>query len=295
MTSLGRARRDQPAARLAALRTEVDDPVGRADHVEVVLDDDQRMPGVEQAAERAEQLRDVVEVQAGRRLVEQEQRRAFRLALGRFGEVTGELQALRLAARERRHRLTEPQVVEADRDQRLEAAQHVAVAGEERGGLGHRHVEHVGDAARGPATAHHLHLEGLGAVAASVAVGAAQVHVREELHLDVLEAVARAGRAAPGARVEAERAGRVAALDRHGSAAKRLRIDVEGADVARWIRARGAADRRLVDHHDLGDVLRAEQCAMRARRLGRLALRAQQRRRRARPAPASTCRSRTRP
>ena len=63
-----------------------------------------------------------------------------------------------------------------------------------------------------------------GAVAASVAVGAAQVHVRQELHLDVLEAVARAGRAAAVARVEAERAERVAALDRHGSAAKRLRI-----------------------------------------------------------------------
>ena len=63
---------------LAAFRPEVDDPVGRADHVEVVLDDDQRMPGVEQPAERAQQLRDVVEVQAGRRLVEQEQLAARR-------------------------------------------------------------------------------------------------------------------------------------------------------------------------------------------------------------------------
>jgi hypothetical protein len=35
-----------------------------------VLDDEQRVAGLEQLAERREQLRDVVEVQAGRRLVE---------------------------------------------------------------------------------------------------------------------------------------------------------------------------------------------------------------------------------
>ena len=57
-----------------------------------------------------------------------------------------------------------------------------------------------------------VHLEHLGAVAPAVAVGAAQVDVGEELHLDVLEAVAAAGRAAAVAGVEAERALRVAAL-----------------------------------------------------------------------------------
>ena len=52
------------------------DPVGRANHVQVVLDDDQRVAGIEQLAQRAHQLGDVVEVQAGGRLVEQEQRAA---------------------------------------------------------------------------------------------------------------------------------------------------------------------------------------------------------------------------
>ena len=113
---LRRAGRDQPAAGLAALGPEVDDPVGGADDVEVVLDDDQRVARVEQPPERAEQLRDVVEVQARGRLVEQEQRARCR----RLGQVTGELEALRLAARQRGHRLAEAQVVEADRRQRLE-------------------------------------------------------------------------------------------------------------------------------------------------------------------------------
>ncbi len=64
---------DQRAAGVAALGAEVDDPVGGADHVEVVLDHHQRVPGGEQPAERLEQLGDVVEMQAGGRLVEQEQ------------------------------------------------------------------------------------------------------------------------------------------------------------------------------------------------------------------------------
>ena len=115
------------AAGLAPFGAEVDDPVGRADHVEVVLDHDQRMPGVEQLAQRAHQLGDVVEVQAGGRLVEQEQRApsspaGWRGAAGRLGQEAGQLQPLRLAARQRRHRLAQAHVVEADIDDRLQHA-----------------------------------------------------------------------------------------------------------------------------------------------------------------------------
>ena len=65
-----RARRHDLAAGVAALWTEIYDPVGGADDVEVVLDHDERVPGGEQLAERLEQLRDVIEVQSGRRLIE---------------------------------------------------------------------------------------------------------------------------------------------------------------------------------------------------------------------------------
>ena len=67
---LGRAGRDDAAAVFAAFRPEIDDPVGGLDHVEVVLDDEQAVARLEQLPERRQQLRDVVEVQAGRRLVE---------------------------------------------------------------------------------------------------------------------------------------------------------------------------------------------------------------------------------
>ncbi len=73
---VGRADRDDLTAGIAAFGAEVDDPVGSANDVEVVLDDHQRVPGGDQLAERAQQLGDVVEVQSGRRLVEQKQRAA---------------------------------------------------------------------------------------------------------------------------------------------------------------------------------------------------------------------------
>ena len=44
---------DDLAAGIAALRAQVDDPVGGADHVQVVLDHDQRMPRGDQPAEGA--------------------------------------------------------------------------------------------------------------------------------------------------------------------------------------------------------------------------------------------------
>ena len=190
-----RALANDLAARVAALRTEVDQPVGRADDVEVVLDHQQRMPGIDQAAKRAQQLRDVVEVQARGRLVEEKQRAARRRAarpLVRRRQMAGELQALRLAAGKRRHRLAELEIVQPDFDERPQPREHLALAGEELDSFRHRHVEHVRDAAPGRRAAVQRDLEDLGAVAPPVAVGAAQIHVRQELHLDVLEAVAAA-------------------------------------------------------------------------------------------------------
>jgi hypothetical protein len=63
---------------VAALGAEVDDPVGRLDDVEVVLDDDDRVAGVDELLQHVEQPADVREVQAGRRLVEDVDRLAGR-------------------------------------------------------------------------------------------------------------------------------------------------------------------------------------------------------------------------
>ena len=59
-----------PAAAVAALGAEVDDPVGRLDDVEVVLDHEHGVAGVDQPLQHAEQPAHVLEVEAGGGLVE---------------------------------------------------------------------------------------------------------------------------------------------------------------------------------------------------------------------------------
>jgi hypothetical protein len=62
------------AAAVAAFGAEVDDPVGGLDDFEIVLDHDDRVALVDQLVQHFEQLGDVVEMQAGGRLVEDVER-----------------------------------------------------------------------------------------------------------------------------------------------------------------------------------------------------------------------------
>ncbi len=283
-----RADCDDLAARLAALGAEVDDPIAGADHVEVVLDHDQRMARGDELAERGEQPGHVLEMQPGGGLVEQEDAR-LRLARGAglaraarqrgdraaggFGEVAGELEALRLPARERGDGLPQAQVVEAHVGERLQAARDLRIRRESRHRLAHGELEHLRDVA--PV---HRHLEHLVAVAGAVTVWAAQVYVGQELHLDVLEAVAAAGGAAAVARIEAEGSGRVAARSRVRRGGEERADRIERTHVARGIGARRAPDRRLVDEHHVVHPLDVGEAAECAGRLGGLAEVLQQRR-----------------
>ena len=122
------------------------------------------------------------------------------------------------------------------------------MGGEEGERLADRHVEHVGDR-----FALDLHFQYLGAETAAVAIRAAQINVGQKLHLDVFKTIAAAGRTAPVAGIEAEGAVSVLTF----ACQRRFRVEIadrfEGADVAGRIRARGAADRCLIDHHYVAD------------------------------------------
>src|SRR6185295_12707339 len=109
---------DDLAPAIAAFRAEVDDVIRGLDDVHVVLDDQDRIAGVDQPRQHAEQALDVREMQAGSRLVEDVER----AARGAARQLAGELDTLRLAAGERGRRLTEAQVAEADVDEHAEAA-----------------------------------------------------------------------------------------------------------------------------------------------------------------------------
>ena len=110
---LGCAGGDDAAALVAALGTEVDDPVRGLDHVQVVLDHDHRVAAIDQRVRApSSSLLDVVEVQSGGRLVQDVERAARWRACA---SSVAELDALRLAAGERGGRLAEMDVAEPDR------------------------------------------------------------------------------------------------------------------------------------------------------------------------------------
>src|SRR5688572_7283743 len=96
--ALGYALEDDAAAAAAALGPQVDDPVRLGDHIEVVLDHQHRVAGVDQAVQHADQLLDIGHVQADRRLVEHIERLQ---GIG-LGKLIDQLDALRFASRERR-------------------------------------------------------------------------------------------------------------------------------------------------------------------------------------------------
>ena len=68
---LGRARGDDPSAQLAAFRAEVDEPVGRLDDFEIVLDHQHGVSRLDEPVQDLQQQLDVGEMQSGGRLVEQ--------------------------------------------------------------------------------------------------------------------------------------------------------------------------------------------------------------------------------
>ena len=83
-----------------------------------MLDHEQRTAVIDQPFEGRQQLGDVVEVQAGSRLVADEER-AF---VGGLREMRRQLDALGFAARKRRGRLAQAQIAQADFVQQLQLA-----------------------------------------------------------------------------------------------------------------------------------------------------------------------------
>src|SRR5262245_38456181 len=155
-------------------------------------------------------------------------------------------------------------VAQAHALQRLEPVAHRRHSLEQFGGLLDGHIEHVSDR-----FAPELDLQRLAVVALALAHVAGDVDVWQEVHLDLDHAVALAGFAAPALDVEGEAAGLVAARLGLGQLGEPFADGGEGAGIGRWVRARGAADRRLVDVDDLVELLDAFDLVVFARHLAR--------------------------
>src|SRR5207237_342043 len=126
-------------------------------------------------------------------------------------------------------------------------------------------VEHVGDR-----FAAEQDFQRLAVVALAVADIALDVDVGQKVHLDLDDAVALAGFAAPALDVERKPPRQVAARLGFGQPGKPVADRGEAAGVGRRVGARRAADRRLVDVDDLVEKLVAFERLKRRRRLARV-------------------------
>ena len=228
----------------AALGPEVDQPIRRLDHVEIVLDDENGVALVDQPREDRQQSVHVLEVQTSRRFVEQVHG-VTRRTLGQLGR---ELDPLGLAARERRGTLPEPHVPETDVDERLHVSGDGRLVREEIERLRDRHVENLGDV-----LPLERDVEGVAVVPGPLAHLARHVDVGQEVHLDLDGAVTRTCLATSPCHVETETAGLVTADLRFGSRREQLADRIEHARVRGGVRTRCAADGRLVHVDDLVD------------------------------------------
>ena len=210
-----------------------------------MLDGDNAIALVHQRLQHGEQLADVLKVQAGGRLVQH----IDGAAVGALLQFSCELYTLRLTAGEGGCRLTQANVAQAHVHEGVQVARNRGERGEELCGLLHGHFEHVGDG-----LALVVHFEGFAVVALAVAGFAGHVNVRQEVHFNLQGAVAGAVLAAAALDVEGEATRGVAAHLRLAGLCKQLADVVEHAGVGGGVRARGAADGRLVNVNDLVQV-----------------------------------------
>ena len=173
---LRRAGGDDPPAALAAFRAEVQHPIGGLDDLQIVLDHHHRVALLHQRVQHFQQLADILEMQAGRRLIEDVQRAAG----GTPGKFLRQLDALGLTARQRRGLLAEMDVAEPHITQHHQLLADRGDGGEELHTLIDRHVQHIGDG-----LALELHLQGFPVVAFPFAGIAGDVDVGQEVHLDL--------------------------------------------------------------------------------------------------------------
>ncbi len=176
----------------------------------------------------------------------------------RFGEMPGELQPLGLAAAECRHGLPQREIIETDLRQRREPGQHRVLRRETRDRLGNGEFQHFGNRV----AVRESDLQHFGTKAPPVTLRTTQVHIAQELHLDVFETTAVADRTAAIPGIEAEGSRGVAALACQRRGTEQLAYRTPGTDVAGRVGARALADRRLVHQHHIRQVLHAAQHIM---------------------------------
>ena len=172
---------DQLATTITTIWPEVNHPVGGLDHIKVVLDHDDAISAVNESVQHLKEALNIGEVQASGRLIK-DVRRATGGATRKFGR---ELDALRLATRERGSWLTKAQIAEAHLAQGLETIADGRDRIKALQCIFNLQIKDVRDRHPLPGD-----IERLAVVALTAAGFAGDIDVWEELHLDLKDAVA---------------------------------------------------------------------------------------------------------
>ncbi len=213
-----------------------------------MLDDDHGVARFDEAVQNLQQFLDVVKVQAGGWLIED----VKGLAGAPAAQLTGQFDALGLAAGQGRGGLPQLDVIQADVVkglQHLPDLGNIAKVGQR---LLHVHLQNVADILILEAD-----LQGLAVKAASLAHRAGDPDIGEEIHLQAVGAVAFAGLTSAARLVEAEPPRLVA--PNLGLRHQRVQAAdfVENLDVGGRIGTGRPPDRRLVDVDDLVNIFHA--------------------------------------
>lgn len=232
---------EELAAALAALGAEFNDPVGEADTIEIVFDQDDGVAGVAESEENLKEPFGIDPVETGGGFVEDVK---ISTVLP-FAEFEGQLQSLGLTPAELGGRLAEAQVSETDGVEGIEDAMDAGILSEKSGSLLDRHFENLGNVLSAVAD-----LEGFPVVAGTAATGTRDGGVGEEFHLEGEDAIPAAVFAAAAGDIEAETAGTVTADLRERGGGKGGPESVEELRKGGRVGAGTAPDRFLIDENE---------------------------------------------
>ena len=179
---------------------------------------------------------------------------------------------MRFAPGEGCARLAEPQITEADVEQRVQFVRNARHISEKPRRFINRHVQDISDI-----FSFISDLERLAVVAAAAADLALHVNIGQEMHLDFDQSAALAILAAAAFHVETKPAGVVTAHPRSRQLRKQFADRGKSSGVGDRVRARGAADRALIDYDRFVDLLDSAQRGVRARFFFRIVKTAEQR------------------
>ena len=229
-------------------RSQVNNPVGVLDQVQVMFDKYYSVAIVYQAVQNPQQGRAVLEGQARGGLVHQVQG----LAGGSLGQFRGQLHPLGFATRQGGGRLSQSDVTQAHVPQRLQLGPDTGKVIKELQGGVHRHVQHVGDA-----LVPQSYLYGFPIIAAAVADFARYCYVGQELHFYLVIPLALAGLAPASLDVEREASRLIAAYSRLGKRCEQFPDGSEGSRVRGRVAAGRPADGGLVNVDHLVNMFHA--------------------------------------